>query len=770
MGKQSRRRNKNQKKAVNELGAAKGNVAQPSKLNIVNKILHGDVRVRHGALSALSTTTFSPESLSRNCNSSIITMELLKAIAERILDDDVPISTCALGSIGNYVIFQDDLNLQLKQHQGMESLLTPILLSKMKKTCDYIQNFLQTNKMNESVETDTAETHNTTNRKALILMEQWSILSLCLHVLCGIIESISTNDASSAILHVQKEDFLSNTIRALTLATNTIMAFQNTCTDIEKVLSVKENDSNIISDVIVYAMRTLHSSCDDNPDILSAILDVDQEWSQIQSSITNSYIPMLARLHSCGIIVAASQIQPENDRISKILMSLVFPLLHQCTQYHSDIAQALYTQVRESYIAFKKEKDDEAIENDIIRMVNKRKESARSIARRQKEMKSVKKDDDIKDDKEEIHNSHLIKEPLQAEEVYEKSIVSWKNACLPLKLSVEIIANLLTIGILENFDDENGNGWDMKDIILDENTNNYDRMISSNNTRSKETEELLHQVSNGGIPDQVLLVFGNILLEIMNKGSANLIPNEALDDLVEVATKCGLCLCNAFCNLGHWKEKNNECIATWKELANFLISVNGISTKSGVSSIVMPLPVIASVVSIMCSMMRFRSQLVKSVDENDLDLIMSYLSIQTPDFAVEMKVDDFIAASDIQKDCVGMLGILCSQPHSDEVNEKICGLLLNVLNRSNSTSVSVMNEIMNVLMDMYSADEGDPGNHESVFRKNNVIQAFEKIVPVLKRKIRDEEMKDIIEEDLEYWNETVFNAMRFIKYKKGLSQ
>jgi hypothetical protein len=781
MGKQSRR-HKNHKKhnqAGNGAIRAKGNAAPLSKLNIVNKIRHGDVRVRHGALSALSTTTFSPEHLSKNgTNKSIIGMELIKAIAERILDDDVPISSCALGCIGNYVIFQDLQPHVKQQHpQGMESLLTPILLSKMKLTCDFIEAFLQENSTSsgEAIEADDRTgTQNTIHRKALIMMEQWSILSLCLHALCGVIESITTtNDSSSAILHVQKQDFLSNTFRAFALATKMIMTFQNAGTHFEKMLSAKENDSNIISDVLVYTTRTLHSSCDDNLDILSTIFEADQEWNQIESSITNSCIPMLARLHSCGIVIAASQMRPENDRLSKTIVSLVVPLLHQCAHYHGNIAQALYTQVNESYIVLRKEKDDEAIEKDIIRMVDKRKESARSIARRQKEMKNIKNDDDndINGNQEKLNNALPYDEPIQAEELYEKSIISWKNACLPLKLSVEIIANVFTIGGPENFydDNEQENGWDMEDDFPEEPTNGHEMMKQSSTTRPKETEELLRRISNAGLPDKVLVVFGDVLLEIMNNGSTNSIPKEALDDLVEVVTKCGLCLCNAFCNLDHWKEKDDECIITWKQLVNILNSVKDMSTHANVSSVI-PLPVIASVVSTMCSMMRFRSQLVQSVDENDLNLIMSFLSIQPSKDNGEMEVDDSMAVSDIQKDCVGMLGILCSRPHSDDVNEMICCLLLDVLIRSNSTSVAVISEILSVLMDMYSADEGDPGNHECVFRKNNVIQAFEKAVPQLKRKIRDEEMKDIIEDDLEYWKETAFNAMRFIRYKKGISK
>ena len=74
-------------------------------------------------------------------------------------------------------------------------------------------------------------------------------------------------------------------------------------------------------------------------------------------------------------------------------------------------------------------------------------------------------------------------------------------------------------------------------------------------------------------------------------------------------------------------------------------------------------------------------------------------------------------------------------------------------------------------MDMYSADEGDPNNHESVFRKKNVLAVFEKTVPILKRKLREETKSSSSSttdaRDASFWKETALNATRFIKYKKG---
>jgi len=79
-----------------------------------------------------------------------------------------------------------------------------------------------------------------------------------------------------------------------------------------------------------------------------------------------------------------------------------------------------------------------------------------------------------------------------------------------------------------------------------------------------------------------------------------------------------------------------------------------------------------------------------------------------------------------------------------------------------------MNEILISLMEMYSSDEGDPNNHEQVFKSRDVLGSFQKIIPMFKRKIREgEKMDGISFDDIELWRETAVNASRFVKYKKG---
>jgi len=189
-----------------------------------------------------------------------------------------------------------------------------------------------------------------------------------------------------------------------------------------------------------------------------------------------------------------------------------------------------------------------------------------------------------------------------------------------------------------------------------------------------------------------------------------------------------------------------------------------------------PTVAIASILSSMGAFLRFRPILVKSVNEQGLDLILSFVlmeySSSLPSISSSSASDEEVekaAIADIQKDAIGMLGILCSEPHPDGINEKICSAFITSLQRHHSTTTAVMSEVLNALMDMYSADEGDPNNHEGVFRAKNVLGAFQKTVPIFKRKIREDERKRGLVctfEEIEVWKETALNAVRFVKYKK----
>ncbi len=824
MGKQRRRKNSNRKggpqktkRNPNSASENDSNSNASGSSPLINKIRHGDVRVRHGALSALSSTVFSPESLHK---SKVIKMELVQAVAERIMDDDVPCSLCAAGCIANYILFQETTEMNANSNKGVdnlqstlfdankvETILTPILLTKMNKVCDEIKathdqmvktavkdltkdgNSSKNNakkvsfndkKDGECPSEISSSTFKKLDQQSRKIMDQFSLLSLTLHSLCGLVEIFTTNNTSSSLLYHESDKFLTTTMKALIISNELILSITNAASInttklsdtnqkstiiVNKVVAKKENESAIISDVSVYASRTIHSSSDDNPEFIKKILSTKDYWDTISSSTANMALPTMCRLHMAGIIVASRQIIVDENKLSEFdidvnITSQIFPLLSQCTMYSTDIAQALCQQIVLVESKLKKEQDDEKLENNIIKTVALKKESARLIARRQKELKAAAKTNNDKamkevDKKTADNDVDMNSKSEETEDKYDKAVTAWRNACLPLKMAVEVIANLCSSDQGdddEDFDENMEEYWDY---------DNEKELLSAQHEMKKhsaETLDLFAKVTTFGIPDRVLSMFGCLLLSILGPQKDQL-PKVALDDILEVLAKCSICLGNVICNLDGWKSNDAELQAVWKEFFQCLrSSVNG---EVNAANMLLPCQAIAALFNVMVPFLKFRSSLIKFVDDSDLELILAHLLMDTPK---DMNQQDLEAVTDIQKDAIVMLGLLCSEPHPDVINERICTTFMAILNKYHSLSAAVISEILNVLMDMYSADEGDPNNHENVFRRHNVLDAFEKCIPILRRKIREESKSNPV--DAQMWKETALNASRFVKYKK----
>lgn len=860
MGKQRRRRNnkkgnnhgidnsKNKDVSSNNNNSHNSASSSPPNNNLILKIRHGDVKVRHGALSALSSTIFSPESLSKSKH---IKLELIQAMAERIMDDDVPCALCAVGCIANYILFQDASQSKsdnvaessIDDHR-LETILAPILVTKMNKACNQIKaihdqmvNVASTSLMvdqsiissdgnvTEALSTiqqeqpkkkknqlshnkkDTSSTLKKLEQMTRMIMDQYCLISLSLHAFCGLVEIFSVNNSASSLLYHQRDEFLSATMNSFIISTQMIQSLASAATSsgenvnnkdpitiVNKTIAKLENEANVIADVAVYSARTIHSSSDDNPEFIKALLSCGSSWDVIVSSISNATLPTLSRLHCAGIVITTSQLIMDSSghnslpatfqsNLDLIVTTTVFSLLSQCTMYSVDISSALCNQIAIMDSQMQEERKDEEMENSIIKMVTDRKESARSIARRQKEMKEtteakkadMSKDDTMQEDESGEMKSDDSKVPItdknaakseETELKHEKAINAWKNACLPLKLSIEVIANLCSDkgsqelnDDFDTMDDEMGWDSDQEEKLMNTATNDIYK-------RKEEDVELFKKVVSDGIPDRVLSVFGTILLSLIGPNKDQ-IPRVALEDLFEILTKCSICLGNIVCNLNDWKSNDIEISAVWKEFFQCLTA----SVEGEVKFVNLKLPcqAVAALLSTMTAFLRLRPSLGNVVNEQDLDLLLSYVSLEPPlqnnQSKSESDSDDMQACSDIQKDSITILGILTSTPHPDEINERICLALLKVLSKNHGISAPLMSELLNVLMDMYSADEGDPNNHESIFRKNNVLAAFEKTVPVLKRRIREANKSSPT--DVAYWKETALNASRFISYKKG---
>ena len=84
-----------------------------------------------------------------------------------------------------------------------------------------------------------------------------------------------------------------------------------------------------------------------------------------------------------------------------------------------------------------------------------------------------------------------------------------------------------------------------------------------------------------------------------------------------------------------------------------------------------------SAIVVMGAFLRFHPVLVKCVNEIDLEMILSFVLMEVP--ANSKSEDEAVVVSDIQKDAIGIIGMLSSEPHPSTVNEDICEPFLALL-------------------------------------------------------------------------------------------
>lgn len=95
---------------------------------------------------------------------------------------------------------------------------------------------------------------------------------------------------------------------------------------------------------------------------------------------------------------------------------------------------------------------------------------------------------------------------------------------------------------------------------------------------------------------------------------------------------------------------------------------------------------------------------------------------------------------------------------TEEENEKVCKLLIQHLQ---SPSLRVVCETLNALFDIYSEE-----TYDNVLKKLNLIPTLEQGIPELYDRLQKQK-NDHDEEELEFFEEILFNLEEFCKYKRG---
>ena len=673
MGKQSKRKNK---------GKGKVNPSVPqqevdaSGSTVLQRLRHADARTRHAALAALATTVLDPESLGKRK----VKLDLLQAIRERVMDEDLECAQAAAGCLANYISYG-----QQESHLEVTASWTVVLVQRL-KTCD------------EQLK------NKATNRWLALTMQ-------CLHALCSLIE---TN--THALDRLTKNNSVPTILSIVQYGTIEMERNKNLTS------SAQPRDTSLLENMVTYAARTLHSALDDNHELLSQWMANDpSSWSLIQASCSNEALPITCRLHCAGCLVTARLLLCD-EVLQSAVVTDVLPLLHSMLEFNSKSSHMEH--YMECHKKWQEEEADGDLEREAIQAVKRRREPARSIARRQKEMKAEKMKTepatsrhDIEDGEDDVMDG--ASKPVQrvkedAREALEEARDAWHNAFEPLELALEILANLTSLGPEHPT---------MEDVNIDDNWSSEDEAMViaqqediEEGALSPADDTLIRAVVAAHIPTRLV----SLLKHLCEPVPTNALP-DVKEDIVQVQSKCAGCIGNCVSeHFPNWTE------ALLQELRLALEASNGNP----------------SVANALTAALKSRPELRKQCEERELELFFKLAS-----------------SSPCQKEAVEMLGILCSmESHPEEVNKKVCYVLISI----SSKKAAVMNEVLNSLMDIY----GDDGCHPSVFHSLCVLEFFQRTIPSFKKVIQCDR-DDVSADEAEQWKETALNASRFVSYKKG---
>ena len=696
MGKQSKKKNRKKQKGPK----VKVEESQPNGA-ITARIRHGDPRVRAGALSALACTMFSPESLSKQK----LDNKLLKIISEKILDKDGAVAKNAAGCWNNYLLFSES-----EENISDEMDIGSILIHRIETCCQLIK---------EETKKEESKSKKIQVHPSKVMLSQFDIMDTCFQTLCALIENSTNGNGvermtsniveSETFLHPPKSviqimfDFLSLGIKNLTKYEN--------C----------EQSSQLIGDCMTWCTRSLHSFVDENERLIPFISK--SHISILINLITNGKFPAQTRLHASGTIVSIRT----DDDITTICINQIIPMLMPYLDYHLDISTVMAERIYNAKKLLEEEEKDERMENKIIQQINEKKESARNIAKRQKEMK---KDKD-KDKKQSNSKPNTRKNP---QEEYENAVQAWKNALSPLKLALEVTTNLC-VGVNQ---------------MLDEDCIMYD----------VDDDDEQNEINPVDIPIRDAIVQTNLLqrilsiLQTISSPISSPIPMKQEDnmihsDMTQIKSKCSACLGNILTLLN----SNHDIIVTiWNALCNaILITPDTIKDTNDMEGML-------GIIHTMSFLLQSKPQFISNVNVHEqIPFFLPKLQLiyenqdQDQDSNMENMIQNIISI--VSK----FMLVNTIKQHNDVI------IIFKNMVMQPKTSLSITNEILNALMDVYGNDDIEL---DGLFDSLEILQLFQSILSKFKNNIQKvQKAKECTKDEISQWNETALNGARFIDYK-----
>jgi hypothetical protein len=586
--------------------------------------------------------------------------------------------------------------------------------------------------------------------------------------------------------------------------------------------SQAKNNVEYILDASSNASRSIHSLLDDNVTIITSIqpASLTHIVTILTNTITNVHMPHMTRLHASGALLSLRKVlvldaeihssTPRGGEYGTVVAAVqtctddtVIELLSNLFENEDTTnPKQLVRQMIELSNKCQSMKQDEMMESEIVNQVNARKEPARMIAKRQKEMKESKKamteNEDMVEDKKEIKEDHgmdVVEKDGEEEDSkvnnearfddvkdeLDKVVESWRELVGSYKLALELVANLCSgkeegeeeiddDGMMYPDDDEHM--WDSDDEA---------KLLSSANTAGTFNKSMemcctpseratFGSMSSKHLLERILSFFQRWVefLPVLNDD----VPALVEEDVDELQSTCALCLGNMVaCDLPSLTEtamKKSVLVGDQETPVKEGLDLFWWELIATISSSITEAPK-AHITSVMLALLRNQPKARALVNAAVLDLLLALLL--TPQ-------DNQIYGStnNVQTKCnsISMLGLLCSEPHPSEINTRVCSALMERLRTPLSSksdeagdgentrqSLVIMNEIFNVLMDMYGGDD----SHDEVFARQDVLGHIQRCLPGFKRSIKKAGASSG-REDVETWNETSINCSRFIKYKK----
>lgn len=608
---------------------------------VTARIRHGDPKVSAGALSGLSHTLFSPDALQKQSmsflrmkksslvknNKNRISEPLLKAISEKILDKDNLVAKNAAGCWNNYILFylanfyNDDNSLDLLREQEQEHIdVGSILLLRIHQCSEKISSAQKYQASSSSSATPPALIKLSSSDKNT-LATQWDVMHVCLQTLCALIENTPTQSTESIFAAAaassnnnnsrnsksgQVTDILSKCL-SLSVHFFSIMHLQH---EEDQQISTTHSQQNnigtsinqmaeIIGGAMTWISRSLHSVLDDlddnatlcqhflssstnppnNHNANNSVNFLNVILSIFEQKPTNMFFPSKVKLHLCGVLVCLLQCSSSVIQIPPSITSdIIIPTLQNFLVFNQDQAKLIISDLSSKYEKLKKEIEDEEMEMNIIKKIKNKKESARSIAKRQKQEKALKKQkqkeereketemmqEDRKEEGEEKSETTTttkkgkIKPSYEnAQDEYDSAVQAWKDASSQLKLALEITTNF-SVSIRT----KNNKAKD-EDMM--------DEMEDQEEEEEELDEVLLDKIMGSQLPEKIVSLFNAICTTSYLESSVT--RDENKDD--EIRNEASEMIHQDLSNL------SSKASASMGNLAFALISM---SKKSGINT------------------------------------------------------------------------------------------------------------------------------------------------------------------------------------------